>query len=163
MHSVALTTAVATYERIVRHAARDATDLEVVLRRRLYAPPLRGMAVPACPMQRDQDALELLLRRVKRLPLALALLQDLRNDFARDRLFLLDFLQIDRTILGRGVHDAELGLVSGLRQLPLLVTLQVVVEGLLLHQLERLELEKLPEHVLFWLSLEQVSILGVRW
>jgi len=30
------------------YAASDATDLEVVLRSRLYAPPFRGIAVPAC-------------------------------------------------------------------------------------------------------------------
>ena len=33
--------------RVWAYAASDATDLEVVLRSRLYAPPLRGIAVPA--------------------------------------------------------------------------------------------------------------------
>ncbi len=32
---------------MVRHAASDATDFEVVLRSRLYAPPFSGIAVPA--------------------------------------------------------------------------------------------------------------------
>jgi hypothetical protein len=32
----------------VRHAANDATDLDVVFSRRLYAPPFSGIAVPAC-------------------------------------------------------------------------------------------------------------------
>eukprot|EP00961_Rhodomonas_salina_P130857 1761686-Rhodomonas_salina.3 len=47
MHSVALTTAVATYDRIVSTAASEATDFDVVFSSRLYAPPLRGIAVPA--------------------------------------------------------------------------------------------------------------------
>ena len=38
---------------------------------------------------------ELLLSGVKRLPLALPLLEDLRDDLARNGLFLLDLLQID--------------------------------------------------------------------
>eukprot|EP00960_Hanusia_phi_P035728 751898-Hanusia_phi.AAC.1 len=33
---------------MVRQAAREAMFFDVVFRRRLYAPPLRGMAVPAC-------------------------------------------------------------------------------------------------------------------
>ena len=33
---------------MVRHAANDATFFDVVLSKRLYAPPFRGIAVPAC-------------------------------------------------------------------------------------------------------------------
>ena len=60
------------------------------------------------------------------------------------------------------MHDAELGVVPRLGQLPLLKALQVVVEGLLLDQLEGLELDELPEDVLVWLGLQEAAVFGVR-
>ena len=60
------------------------------------------------------------------------------------------------------MQNAELGVVPRLGQLPLLEALQVVVEGLLLDQLEGLELDELPEDVLVWLGLQEAAIFGVR-
>ena len=60
------------------------------------------------------------------------------------------------------MHDAEFGVVPRLRKLPLLETIEVVIESLLLYHLKRLELNKLSERVLVRLSLEQAAVFGVR-
>jgi len=67
---------------------------------------------------------------------------------------LLDLLKVNRSVLCRDMHDAELSLITSLRKLPLLESLQVIIERLLLHYFEWLELDELTEHVLIRLCLQ---------
>jgi hypothetical protein len=106
--------------------------------------------------------IKLLLSCIKRLALVLSLLQDLGNDLSSNLFILLNLFEVNRAVLGRDVNDTELSLVASLRQLPLLVPLKVVNKGLLLHDLEGLELNDLSEHVLIRLGLKKTTVLGVR-
>ena len=56
----------------------------------------------------------------------------LSDDLAGDLFLLLYLLQVDGAIFGGGVDYAELGVVPDLADLPLLVAVKVVQEGLLL-------------------------------
>lgn len=92
--------------------------------------------------------------RVEVLLLAPALLEDPSNNLACDTLVFFDALGVQRTVLGRSEGDPKFSLISHLRKLPLLATLEVIVKGHLLDQLEGLELENLPEQVLIRLFLQ---------
>jgi len=85
---------------------------------------------------------------------------DLSDDLAGYLFLLLYLLQVDGAIFGRGMHDAELGVISDLADLPLLVAVKVLQEGLLLDRLEGLEFEDLSEHVVLGLRLQDVLLAG---
>ncbi len=105
---------------------------------------------------------KLLLSGIERLALVLSLLQDLGDDLSRNLVILLNFFEVNGPVLGGYVYNTKLSLVASLRQLPLLVPLKVVNKGLLLHDLEGLELDYLSEHVLIRLGLKETTVLGVR-
>lgn len=105
---------------------------------------------------------KLLLSGIERLALVLSLLQDLGDDLSRNLFILLNLFEVNGPVLGGYMHNTELSLVASLRQLPLLVPLKVVYKGLLLHDLEGLELDDLSEHVLIRLGLKETTVLGVR-
>jgi hypothetical protein len=106
--------------------------------------------------------IKLLLSGIEGLALVLSLLQDLGDDLSRNLFILLNLFEVDGPVLGGYVYNTELSLVASLRQLPLLIPLKVVYKGLLLHDLEGLELDDLSEHVLIRLGLKETTILGVR-
>ena len=97
---------------------------------------------------------QLLLRCVKRLALVLPFLQDLSDNLSSNLFILLDLLKVNRSVLCRDMHYAELSLITSLRKLPLLESLQVIIERLLLHYFEWLELDELTEHILIRLCLQ---------
>jgi len=105
---------------------------------------------------------KLLLSGIEGLALVLSLFQDLGDDLSRNLFILLNLFEVNGPILGGYVYNTELSLVASLRQLPLLIPLKVVNKGLLLHDLEGLELDYLSEHVLIRLGLKKTTILGVR-
>ena len=82
----------------------------------------------------------------------------LSDDLAGDLFLLLYLLQVDGAIFGGGVDYAELGVVPDLADLPLLVAVKVVQEGLLLDGLEGLEFEDLPKDVVVGLRLQDVLL-----
>jgi len=97
---------------------------------------------------------QLLLCCIKWLALVLPFLQDLSDNLSSNLFILLDLLKVNRSVLCRGMHDAELSLITSLRKLPLLESLQVIIERLLLHYFEWLELDELTEHILIRLCLQ---------
>lgn len=105
---------------------------------------------------------KLLLSGIEGLALVLSLLQDLGDDLSRNLFILLNLFEVNGPVLGGYMHNTKLSLVASLRQLPLLIPLKVVYKGLLLHDLEGLELDDLSEHVLIRLGLKKTTILGVR-
>ena len=82
----------------------------------------------------------------------------LSDDLAGDLFLLLYLFQVDGAIFGGGVDDAELGVVPDLADLPFLVPVKVVQEGLLLDGLEGLEFEDLPEDIVVGLRLQDVLL-----